>query len=52
VEKMHVSFADPATARGTEDERLAVFRRVRDQIRTRLLPAIRRPERDEQTEDA
>jgi len=41
VETMHLSFADPAAAVGSEDERLAVFRRVRDEIRERLLPSIR-----------
>jgi arsenate reductase len=40
VEKRHVSFEDPALAEGTEEERLAVFRRVRDEIRERLIPAI------------
>jgi arsenate reductase (thioredoxin) len=30
--QLHWSFEDPSAARGTEDERLAVFRRVRDQI--------------------
>jgi arsenate reductase (thioredoxin) len=30
--KLHWSLEDPATAQGTEAERLAVFRRVRDQI--------------------
>ncbi len=44
VERMHVSFADPALATGSEPERLAVFRGVRDDIRDRLLAAIR--ERD------
>ena len=29
---LHWSFEDPATAVGTADEKLAVFRRVRDQI--------------------
>ncbi len=29
---IHWSFEDPATAAGTEEERLAVFRRVRDEI--------------------
>ena len=29
-------FADPSRADGTEEERLAVFRRVRDQIEARL----------------
>jgi arsenate reductase (thioredoxin) len=40
VEKRHVSFFDPALAEGTEQERLAVFRRVRDEIRERLLPIL------------
>lgn len=41
VEKAHVSFFDPAAAEGTDDEKMVVFRRVRDEIRDRLLPAIR-----------
>jgi arsenate reductase len=41
VPKLHVSFLDPASAEGTEEERMAVFRRVRDEIRDRLLPEIR-----------
>jgi len=32
----HWSFEDPSRAVGTEEERLAVFRRVRDQIEARL----------------
>lgn len=36
VERIHWSFEDPATAIGDEGERLAVFRRVRDEIRERL----------------
>jgi arsenate reductase len=44
VERMHASFPDPAGATGDEDERLAVFRSVRDDIRDRLLPAIRERE--------
>jgi arsenate reductase len=39
-EKRHVSFFDPALAEGSEEERLAVFRRVRDEIRERLLPIL------------
>ena len=35
-ERIHWSFEDPAAAQGTEDERLAVFRRVRDEIRLRF----------------
>jgi arsenate reductase len=33
VVKRHQSFSDPAAARGTEEEVLAAFRRVRDEIR-------------------
>jgi arsenate reductase len=40
VETLHVSFEDPALAQGSEEERLAVFRRVRDEIRASLIPAI------------
>jgi arsenate reductase len=41
VERVHISFFDPALAEGTEDERMAVFRRVRDEIRDRLVPEVR-----------
>ena len=34
--RMHRSFDDPAAVTGSEEERLAVFRRVRDEIRTFL----------------
>ena len=34
--RLHWSFADPSRATGTEAERLAVFRHVRDAIETRL----------------
>jgi len=40
VPRIHLPFEDPALASGTEAERLAVFRRVRDEIRARLLPAL------------
>jgi arsenate reductase (thioredoxin) len=36
VERLHWSFPDPSRATGTEEQRLAAFRRVRDQIRDRL----------------
>ncbi len=32
-EQLHIGFDDPAEARGTEEEVLAVFRRVRDEIK-------------------
>jgi len=34
--RLHWSFEDPAAAQGTEEERLAVFRRIRDEIRERF----------------
>jgi arsenate reductase len=34
--RLHWSFEDPSQADGTEDERLAVFRLVRDRIRDRV----------------
>jgi len=40
VPKIHVSFFDPAAAEGTDEEKMAVFRRVRDGIRDRLLPLV------------
>jgi arsenate reductase (thioredoxin) len=42
VATLHISFPDPAQAQGTADERMAVFRRVRDAIRWRLLPEVAR----------
>jgi arsenate reductase len=32
-EQLHIGFDDPADARGTDEEVLAVFRRIRDEIR-------------------
>jgi arsenate reductase len=34
--RLHWSFQDPAAAQGSTEERLAVFRRVRDQIAGRI----------------
>ena len=34
---VHIGFEDPADATGTDAEKLACFRRVRDEIRTELL---------------
>ncbi len=36
VQRLHWSFEDPAKATGSEDEQLAVYRRVRDEIRTHV----------------
>jgi arsenate reductase len=42
VERLHISFDDPAHAEGTEEEQMAVFRRVREEIRDQLVEAIRK----------
>ncbi len=34
--RLHIGFEDPAEATGTEEEVLAVFRRIRDEIRERF----------------
>ena len=34
--RLHWSFEDPSRAEGSENERLAIFRRVRDEIRERI----------------
>jgi arsenate reductase len=39
--RLHWSFEDPSAARGTEPERLAVFRRVRDEIQARITAWLR-----------
>ena len=36
TERIHWSLEDPAAVEGTEEERLAAFRRIRDQIHTRV----------------
>lgn len=35
-ERLHWSFEDPSRATGSEEERLAMFRRVRDEIQARI----------------
>ncbi|MGQ9688966.1 MAG: arsenate reductase ArsC [Desulfobaccales bacterium] len=40
TEIMHVGFPDPAQATGSEEEILAEFRRVRDDLRARLMPLL------------
>ena len=41
TEIRHISFPDPARAAGTEEEIMAVFRRVRDDLRQQLIPLLR-----------
>ena len=38
--RVHVGFEDPARATGGREERLAVFRRVRDELRAQLLGVL------------
>ena len=42
VKRLHHSFDDPASLEGTETERLGLFRRVRDELRSYLAEFIRR----------
>jgi arsenate reductase len=46
VPTLHLPFFDPALAEGDEDERMRVFRRVRDEIRDTLLPILVARSRD------
>ena len=39
--RLHWSFDDPSAARGSEEERLAVFRRVRNEIEARITAWLR-----------
>ena len=37
TKKTHIGFDDPAAAKGTEDDIMRDFRRVRDEIREKLI---------------
>jgi len=39
-QRVHLGFPDPAKAVGTEEERMAIFRRVRDSIYQRVLASL------------
>ena len=41
TEILHISFPDPAKVTGSEEDILTVFRRVRDDLRKRLVPLLR-----------
>jgi arsenate reductase len=41
AEILHIGFPDPAQATGTEEEIMATFRRVRDDMRRQLIPFLR-----------
>lgn len=43
VTRLHWSFADPSRATGSEEQRLAVFRRVRDEIQARVAAWLKAP---------
>jgi arsenate reductase (thioredoxin) len=43
--KLHWSLEDPAAAEGTEAQRLAVFRRIRDEIEGRVLDFVAKESR-------
>ncbi len=36
----HITFRDPSTAQGSDQEKLAVFREVRDRIRKTIIPKL------------
>ncbi len=38
---LHISFPDPAKAQGTEDEKLLIFRRVRDDIHNQVIARLK-----------
>jgi len=38
--RVHIGFPDPAKAEGSQEERMAVFRQVRDDIRARIVPYL------------
>jgi arsenate reductase len=42
VETVHIPFDDPVDAEGADEEKMRVFRRVRDELRDRLVEAVRK----------
>lgn len=50
--QLHWAFDDPAAAPGTDEERLAAFRRVRDEIDARVVDAVRSGELEAAGDDA
>ena len=46
VERLHWPFEDPAHAEGTNEEKMAVFRRVRDEIRAAIEPYVSPDDRE------
>jgi arsenate reductase len=42
TEVMHIGFPDPARATGTEEEIMAAFRQVRNEMRRQLIPLLQK----------
>lgn len=40
-QRLHMGFPDPAAVMGSEEERLAAFRKVRDQIREQIIEFLK-----------
>ena len=38
--RMHIGFPDPAEATGSDEDKMAIFRSVRDDIQLRILPVL------------
>jgi len=38
--RMHIGFPDPAEAAGSDEDKMAIFRSVRDDIQLRILPVL------------
>lgn len=49
VKRIHWSFEDPAEATGTKEERMKVFRRIRDEIKEHILSFINEIENQDKT---
>ena len=41
VKILHLGFADPARATGSDEQIMAAFRQVRDEMREKLMPLLR-----------
>lgn len=39
--RVHIGFPDPALAQGSEEDKMAIFRKVRDDIRVRILDFLK-----------
>lgn len=45
INRIHIGFENPDLAKGTEQERLVVFRRVRDDIHKRIFEYLKNPKK-------